>query len=244
MIKPAGSLCNLDCSYCYYLDKADIYGGREPRMSLGMLEDYIRKYIEANDVKDVTFNWHGGEPMVMGLDFYRKAVELELKYAGNKNIHNTIQTNGTLMTYEWADFFRNNGFLVGISVDGPKDIHDRFRKDKGGAPTFDKVMRGLEILYRHGVQYNTMTTISRAGEGRGLEVYNFLKSVGSHYMQFMPVVEHVVYPAGPSGRPDKKARPHIVSPSEKDACIAPWSVNAIAYGKYLCQIFDHWVRND
>ncbi len=244
MIKPAGSLCNLDCSYCYYLDKAEIYGGREPRMSLAMLETYIREYIAANDVQDVTFNWHGGEPMVMGLDFYRKAVELEMKYAGNKIVHNTIQTNGTLMTPEWADFLRDNGFLVGISIDGPKDIHDRFRKDKGGAPTFDKVMRGLEMLYMHGVQYNTMTTISKAGEGRGLEVYKFLKSVGSRYMQFMPVVEHVVYPQNASGRPDKKARPHIVSPTASGACIAPWSVNPIAYGKYLCQIFDYWVCND
>lgn len=244
MIKPAGSLCNLDCSYCYYLDKAEIYGGREPRMSLEMLETYIREYIAANDVSDVTFNWHGGEPLVMGLDFYRKAVELEAKYAGNKIVHNTIQTNGTLLTPEWADFLRANDFLVGISLDGPKDIHDRFRKDKGGAPTFDKVMRGLEMLYRHGVRYNTMTTISKAGEGRGLEVYNFLKSVGSQYMQFMPVVEHVVYPQGPSGKPDRKARPHIVSPKAAGACIAPWSVNPIAYGKYLCQIFDYWVRND
>ena len=179
MIKPAGSLCNLDCSYCYYLDKADIYGGREPRMSLEMLETYIREYIAANDVSDVTFNWHGGEPLVMGLDFYRKAVELELKYAAGKNVHNTIQTNGTLLTPEWASFLRENRFLVGISIDGPKDIHDRFRKDKGGAPTFDKVMRGLELLYRSGVEYNTMTTVSRAGEGRGEEVYRFLRSAAA-----------------------------------------------------------------
>ncbi len=244
MIKPAGSLCNLDCSYCYYLDKADIYGGREPRMSLEMLETYIREYIAANDVPDVTFNWHGGEPLVMGLDFYRKAVELELKYAAGKNIHNTIQTNGTLLTPEWASFLRENGFLVGISIDGPKDIHDRFRKDKGGAPTFDKVMHGLELLYRSGVEYNTMTTVSRAGEGRGEEVYRFLKSVGSRYMQFMPVVEHVRYPLKPSGKPDRQARPHIVSPSAEGACIAPWSVSPFAYGKYMCQIFDHWVCND
>ena len=188
MIKPAGSLCNLDCHYCYYLDKSDIYGGREPKMSIDMLETLVREYIAANDVPEVTFNWHGGEPLVLGLDFYRKAVEFEQKYAAGKIIHNTLQTNGTLITQEWASFFRQHDFLIGISIDGPQDIHDRFRKDKGGAPTFDKVMRGLSILYRTGVKYNTMSTINKASEGRGLEVYQFLKSLGTKYMQFMPVV--------------------------------------------------------
>lgn len=244
MIKPAGSLCNLDCHYCYYLDKAEIYGGREPRMSLEMLETVIREYIRANDVPEVTFNWHGGEPLVLGLDFYRKAIELEQKYAGDKIIHNTLQTNGTLITHEWASFFRDNSFLVGISLDGPKDIHDRYRKDKGGAPTFDKVMRGLEILYRQGVEYNTMTTVNKASEGRGLEVYRFLKSVGSRYMQFMPVVEHIKYPVNAAGKEIKGARPFIVDPAEEGAKIAPWSVSAIAYGRYLCDIFDYWVCND
>ena len=125
MIKSAGSLCNLDCQYCYYLDKAEIYGGREPRMSEAMLEKVIKEYIDANEVPEVTFNWHGGEPLVIGLDFYRKAIEFEKKHAGNKVIHNTIQTNGTLINREWAKFFRENDFLVGISLDGPKDIHDR-----------------------------------------------------------------------------------------------------------------------
>ena len=199
MIKPAGSLCNLDCHYCYYLDKAEIYGGREPRMTLDMLEVCVREYIRANDVQEVTFNWHGGEPLVMGIDFYKKAIELQQKYAGEKLIHNTLQTNGTLLTQEWASFLRDNDFLVGISIDGPEDIHNKYRKDKGGAPTFDKVMRGLNILYRSNVQYNTMTTINKASEGRGLEVYSFLKSVGSKYMQFMPVVEHVKYPVNASG---------------------------------------------
>ena len=194
MIKPAGSLCNLDCHYCYYLDKAEIYGGREPRMSLDMLEVLVREYIAANDVPEVTFNWHGGEPLVMGLDFYKKAVELEHRYSAGKIIHNTLQTNGTLLTPEWASFLKDNDFLVGISIDGPQDIHDKYRKDKGGAPTFDKVIRGIGLLYRYGVQYNTMSTVNKASEGRGLEVYSFLKSLGSRYMQFMPVVEHIRYP--------------------------------------------------
>ena len=244
MIKPAGSLCNLDCRYCYYLDKADIYGGVEPRMSLQMLETCVREYIQANDVPEVTFNWHGGEPLVMGLDFYRKAVALEQKYAGDKTIRNTIQTNGTLIDQNWASFFRDNGFLVGISIDGPADLHDRYRRDKGGAPTFDKVLRGISLLYRNNVEFNTMTTVNKTSEGRGLEVYSFLKSIGSRYMQFMPVVEHVKYPFGANGKPVKGARPYIVSPQEEGASIAPWSVDALAFGKFLTDIFDSWVLSD
>lgn len=244
MIKPAGSLCNLDCHYCYYLDKAEIYGGYEPRMSLDMLETCIREYIAANDVPEVTFNWHGGEPLVMGLDFYRKAVELERKYAGDKIIHNTLQTNGTLLNYDIASFFRDNDFLVGVSIDGPRDIHDKYRKDKGGAPTFDKVLRGIETLYRTGTQFNTMTTVNKASEGRGMEVYDFLKSVGSRYMQFMPVLEHIKYPVGSNGKPRKGARPYIVEPSTEGAEIAVWSVSSMAFGKFMCDIFDYWVRND
>lgn len=231
MIKPAGSLCNLGCHYCYYLDKADIYGGKQPRMTLETLEKLTREYIAANDVPEVTFNWHGGEPLVMGLDFYRKAVELQSRYAEGKIIHNTLQTNGTLITEEAADFFRLNNFLIGISIDGPADIHDKYRKDKGGLPTFDKVMRGLDLLRQRGVEFNTMSTINKASEGRGLEVYQFLKHIGSRYMQFMPVVEHV-------------RQSVIVDPYEKDAEIAPWSVSSQGFGRFMCEIFDYWVRND
>lgn len=244
MLKPAGSLCNLDCHYCYYLDKAEIYGGHEPRMDFETLEIVIREYIEANDVEDVTFNWHGGEPLILGIDFYRKALELEKKYGEGKRVHNTIQTNGTLVNRDWAKFFRDNEFLVGISLDGPADIHDRYRKDKGNAPTFDKVVRGLDIMRNEGVEFNTMSTVNKASEGRGLEVYQFLKSLGSRYMQFMPVVEHVKWPVDASGNPKKGARPFIVDPYEEGAKISPWSVGDIAFGKFLCDIFDYWVRND
>ena len=175
MLKPAGSLCNLDCHYCYYLDKAEIYGGREPRMSLDMLETVVSEYIRANDVPEVTFNWHGGEPLILGLDFYRKALEFEQQYADGKIIHNTLQTNGTLLTEEWAGFLARGGFLVGISLDGPAAVHDRYRKDKGGAPTFEKVMRGLRLLQRAGVEFNTMSTVNKASEGRGREVYRFFR---------------------------------------------------------------------
>ena len=231
MLKPAGSLCNLGCAYCYYLDKADIYGGHEPRMSEEMLETVIREYIAANDVPEVTFNWHGGEPLVLGLDFYRKAMELERKYADGKTVFNTLQTNGTLLTPEWADFLRENRFLVGISIDGPRDVHDKYRKDKGGAPTFDRVLKGLTLLREHGVEFNTMSTVNNVSEGRGLEVYRFLQSIGSRYMQFMPVVEHV-----------KDRR--IVPPSTEGARLAPWSVSSMGFGRFMVDIFDYWVRND
>ncbi len=244
MLKPAGSLCNLDCNYCYYLDKADIYGGREPRMTEEMLEEVVREYITANDVPEVTFNWHGGEPLVLGIDFYKKAIEFEQKYAGGKIIHNTIQTNGTLLNREWTSLFRKHNFLVGISIDGPQDIHDRYRKDKGRNPTFDKVIRGIGLLYSAGVEFNTMSTVNKASEGRGLEVYQFLKSIGSHYMQFMPVLEHVKYPLDKNGKPVKGARPFIVDPHESGAQIAPWSVSDVGFGKFMCDIFDYWVRND
>lgn len=244
MIKPAGSLCNLDCHYCYYLDKSEIYGGKEPRMSYEMLETVIKEYIKANEVPEVTFNWHGGEPLILGLNFYSKVVKLEQQYADGKIIHNTIQTNGTLLSREWADFLASNNFLTGISLDGPPEIHDKYRKDKGGIPTFDKVMRGIYLLKSSGAQFNTMSTINKASAGKGLEVYEFLKSIGSAYMQFMPVVEHVKYPVDSNGKKLKRNRPYIVNPSMSGAELAPWSISDIDFGRFMCDIFNYWVLND
>lgn len=231
MIKPVGSLCNLKCHYCYYLDKAEIYGGKEPRMSEQMLEHFIKEYIAANDVRDVFFNWHGGEPLLAGLDFYRKAMAFQKKYADGKHIHNTLQTNATLITCEWAEFFRANNFLIGVSLDGPQNVHDRYRGGKGGASVFDRVIKGIMELYRAGVQYNVMATVNRQSEGRGLEIYQFLKSAGTRFIQFMPVLEHT-----------KDGL--IVDPQVQGARIAPWSVSPEGYGRFLCDIFDYWVSND
>lgn len=231
MIKPVGSLCNLKCHYCYYLDKAEIYGGKEPRMSEQMLEHFIKEYIAATDVRDVFFNWHGGEPLLAGLDFYRKAMAFQKKYADGKHIHNTLQTNATLITREWADFFRANNFLIGVSLDGPQNVHDRYRGGKGGASVFGRVIKGIMELYRAGVQYNVMATVNRQSEGRGLEIYQFLKSAGTRFIQFMPVLEHT-----------KDGL--IVDPQVQGARIAPWSVSPEGYGRFLCDIFDYWVRND
>lgn len=243
MIKPGGSLCNLDCKYCYYLDKAELYGGREPRMNENTLELLIRNYIESCDIPEVTFNWHGGEPLIMGLDFYKKAVELEYKYANGKIIHNTLQTNGTLITPEWAEFFAKNEFLVGISIDGPEHIHDRYRSSKAGEPSFYKVMSGLRNLLYCGAEFNTLTAVSKASDGCGLEVYQFLKSIGSRYMQFLPVVEKVKYKAK-NNKIDKSSRPTIVNPDAPSDGIGNWSISDIGYGKFLCDIFDYWVKND
>ena len=227
-----GSLCNLNCAFCYYLDKADIYG-EEHRMSLDTLEKCIKEYLEINDAEEITFDWHGGEPLLLGLEYFETIAKLQNKYKGRKKILNTIQTNATLINADFASFFRENDFLVGVSIDGPQYIHDKYRKDKGAFPTFDKVLRGIELLHRYGVEFNTLTTINKASEGKGLEVYDFMKKIGSHYMQFMPVVEYV----------NAKTN-RITSPDDENCKLAPWSVNPVKYGEFMCEIFDFWVRND
>ena len=237
MIKPIGSLCNLDCSYCYYLDKAELYGRRQPKMNYELLEEFIRQYIEANDIPVVTFGWHGGEPLLAGLDYYRKAVEFQQKYKGDKKIDNNIQTNGTLLNREWCEFFRENNFLVGVSIDGPKDIHDAYRLDKGGKPTFDKIVENIEMMSLYGVEYNTLSTVNKKCEGRGAEVYRFMKSIGSHYMQFLPVVEHIVDVPGSN-------RPVIVPPGHPGSRLAEWSVSPEGFGRFMCDVFDEWVMSD
>ncbi len=235
MIKPVGSLCNLDCEYCYYLGKADLYGGHQPKMSDELLERYISQYIEAVQVPTVTFCWHGGEPLLAGIDFYEKAVALQKRYQGNKQIENSLQTNGLLINPDWCDFFRENNFLIGLSIDGPQDIHDAYRRDRGGHPTFDRVMRGLEMMATRGVEYNTLSTINNRCAGQGKRVYQFMRSI-SRYMQFLPVVEHTV--TTPSGRAA------IVPPSTEGSKVAPWSITPKAFGKFMTDIFDEWVIND
>ena len=237
MVKPAGSTCNLDCTYCYYLDKALRYGGKQAVMSDDLLREYIRQYITANAVDTVTFCWHGGEPLLLGLDFYRKAMAFQKEFASGKRILNTLQTNATLIDDDWCKFFRMNDFLVGVSLDGPKDIHDGFRLDKQGRPTWERVMASVDMLKRYGVEFNTLSVVNSRCEGRGKEIYNFFKSIGSHYMQFLPAVEHVV------DREDYR-RPVIVSPETEGARLAPWSVSPKGYGDFLCDIFDEWVVSD
>lgn len=192
MVKPVGAKCNLDCHYCYYLDKSEIYEDHMPMMSLELLEEFVAQYIEGNDVPEVTFCWHGGEPLLAGLDFYERAMEYQDKYKGDKKILNTLQTNGILVDEKWCEFFAKHQFLIGLSIDGPKDIHDANRVNKGGKPSFDRVMKSVELMKKHGVEFNTLSVVSKYSEGRGAEIYEFMKSIGSHYMQFLPAVEHVV----------------------------------------------------
>ena len=206
MLKPSGSTCNLDCHYCYYLDKAEQYGGRQALMSDELLESYIRQFIAANEGDEVLFCWHGGEPLLAGKEYFRRAIEYQQRYAEGKQISNTIQTNGTLLDREWCELFAENNFLVGISLDGPEDIHDAFRRTKGGAPTFSRVMQGVRLMQEMGVEYNTLSVVNALCEGRGGEIYRFFRDeVGSRYMQFLPAVEHVIEREG--------RRPLIVSPS-------------------------------
>lgn len=237
MAKPVGSLCNLDCHYCYYLDKAGLYGGVQPTMSDEVLEIYIRQYIEGNDSPVIEFSWHGGEPLIAGIDFYRRAVRLQRKYADGKTVTNNIQTNGLLVTEEWCRFFRENDFLVGISIDGPRDIHNPFRVDRAGLPTFDRVIAAIETMAENSVEFNTLTTVNRLSEGRGAEVYGFLKRLGSRYMQFLPVVEYVRDIPGHS-------RPLIVPPRSDGAHLARWSVSPEGYGRFMNDVFDQWVVRD
>ena len=235
MVKPIGSACNLDCCYCYYRDKGEIYGGNMPRMSDELLETYIKQYIEGVSQNNVTFCWHGGEPLLAGLPFFRKAMELQAKYAGGKVIENTLQTNGLLLDEEWCSLFRDNNFLVGLSLDGPEDIHDAFRKDCGGFPTFAKVMKAAETMNRCGVEFNILSTVNARSEGRGAEVYKFLGTINP-YLQFLPVVEYVKMREG--------KRPLIVSPDDETAVPAPWSVTSKGYGQFMCDVFDEWVKFD
>ena len=235
MVKPIGSACNLDCCYCYYRDKGEIYGGTMPRMSDELLETYIKQYIEGVSQDNVTFCWHGGEPLLAGLPFFRKAMELQAKYAGGKVIENTLQTNGLLLNEEWCSLFKENNFLVGLSLDGPEEIHDAFRKDCGGFPTFSKVMKAAEMMNRCGVEFNILSTVNARSEGRGVEVYKFLSGINP-YLQFLPVVEYVKMREG--------KRPLIVSPDDETAVPAPWSVTAKGYGQFMCDVFDEWVKFD
>ena len=238
MLKPAGSACNLDCHYCYYLDKAVQYGGRQAVMDDQLLELCIKQYIRANEVDTVQFCWHGGEPLLLGLDFYRRAMELQRRYADGKRIENTLQTNGTLVDEAWCDLFAANNFLVGLSLDGPGDIHDAFRLTRGGKPTFERVMRTVGMFGRSGVEFNTLSVVNRCCEGRGGEIYRFFRDeVHSRFMQFLPAVEHVV------GKPGHH-RPLIVPPGHEGARLAGWSVSAEGYGRFLCDVFDEWVVSD
>jgi uncharacterized protein len=239
LAKPIGPICNLDCKYCFYLEKEALYPQTSKwAMREDVLESYIRQYIDAHDTPVVNFAWQGGEPTLLGVEYFRRLVEFQKKYADGKRIHNSFQTNGVLLNDEWAGLFKENDFLVGLSIDGPRELHDKYRLDKGGQPTFDHVMRGLETLKRNGVDFNTLTTVHRANANFPLEIYRFLKDNGSAHMQFIPIVERIAHEVTRDGLQ------LIAADFDGAARVAPWTVEPRQFGRFLCTIFDEWVRKD
>jgi uncharacterized protein len=240
MAKPHGPICNLDCTYCFYLEKENLYAksGRDFRMSDAVLESYIRQFIQVQPGHQVSFAWQGGEPTLLGISYFERAVELQKKHANGKTIDNAFQTNGTLLDDAWGEFLARNRFLVGISIDGPEDIHDAYRVDKGGQPTLARVLRGLGILKKHGVEFNTLTVINRKNSYRPRDVYRFLKEIGSQYLQFIPIVEQV------AEEPDANGLVLIKPFSRQKASVSDWSVEPLQFGKFLTGVFDEWVSSD
>lgn len=237
MLKPAGAHCNLACKYCYYLEKNKLYPTAQRHlMSDEMLEQFTREYIEAQTMNQVLFTWHGGEPLLRSIDFYRKALSLQQKYAGGRRIDNVIQTNGTLLTDEWCEFFAQNHWLVGISIDGPQPDHDHYRLTAAGKPSWKKVMQGIKLLKKHGVEWNAMAVVNAYNANHPLEFYRFFKENGCQFLQFTPIVERL------TRHEDSRT---LASLADKDeVSLSEASVTPEQWGYFLSAIFDEWVRKD
>ena len=251
MVKPTGSLCNLDCTYCYYLSKQELLGRPEQwRISDDMLETFIRQYFEGQNHKEVVFSWQGGEPTLLGLDFFRKAVELEKKYCPpHVRCENDLQTNGTNLDHEWCEFLHEENFLVGLSIDGPKKLHDAYRRDKSGQGSFDRVLRSARLLTKHKVNFATLSCVNRLTAKHPLEVYRFLRDeIGSTRMQFIPIVEPVGFRQVAPHRWDQRLMPALGAPEARPgnpgSVVEKWSVDPDDWGDFLCRVFDEWSRKD
>ena len=237
MLKPAGAHCNLACKYCYYLEKNKLYPTAQRHlMSDEMLEQFTREYIEVQTMNQVLFTWHGGEPLLRSIDFYRKALSLQQKYAGGRRIDNVIQTNGTLLTDEWCEFFAQNHWLVGISIDGPQPYHDHYRLTAAGKPSWQKVMQGIKLLKKHGVEWNAMAVVNAYNVNHPLEFYRFFKENGCQFLQFTPIVERQ------TRHEDGRTLASLADKNEIPQSEA--SVTPEQWGYFLCAIFDKWVRKD
>ena len=237
MLKPAGAHCNLACKYCYYLEKNNLYQNT-PRhlMSDEMLEQFTREYIEAQTMPQVLFTWHGGEPLMRSIDFYKKALALQKKYANGKQIDNVIQTNGTLLTDEWCEFFAQNHWLVGISIDGPQEYHDHYRVTPAGKPSWEKVMQGISLLKKHRVEWNAMAVVNAYNAEHPLEFYHFFRDNGCQYLQFTPIVERLTE--------HEDGRTLASLADDREIPLTDTSVTPQQWGNFLCTIFDDWVRHD
>ena len=237
MLKPAGAHCNLACKYCYYLEKNNLYqNSHRHLMSDEMLEQFTREYIEAQTMPQVLFTWHGGEPLMRSIDFYKKALALQKKYANGKQIDNVIQTNGTLLTDEWCEFFAQNHWLVGISIDGPQEYHDHYRVTPAGKPSWEKVMQGINLLKKHRVEWNAMAVVNAYNAEHPLEFYHFFRDNGCQYLQFTPIVERLTE--------HEDGRTLASLADDREIPLADASVTPQQWGNFLCTIFDDWVRHD
>ena len=235
MVKPLGSACNLRCDYCYYLEKQHLYANEGRQMlSDELLERFIREYIESQTTPEVLFTWHGGEPLVRPLAFYEKVVRLQQRYARGRRIANSLQTNGTLINDDWARFFHDQGWLIGVSLDGPEAYHDAFRRTRGGGPSFRNVIRGIDILNRHAVEWNALAVANRLNGDHPLSFYRFFKNIGCQYIQVTPVVERLAH------HDDGRQLASLVDEGQ----LAPFSIRPKQWGNFLCTIFDEWVRHD
>ena len=237
MLKPAGAHCNLACKYCYYLEKNNLYqNSHRHLMTDEMLEQFTREYIEAQTMPQVLFTWHGGEPLMRSIDFYKKALALQKKYAHGKQIDNVIQTNGTLLTDEWCEFFAQNHWLVGISIDGPQEYHDHYRVTPAGKPSWEKVMQGIQLLKKHRVEWNAMAVVNAYNAEHPLEFYHFFRNNGCQYLQFTPIVERLTE--------HEDGRTLASLADDREIPLADASVTPQQWGNFLCTIFDDWVRHD
>lgn len=233
MAKPAGPACNLTCEYCYYLEKSKLFvDPRHTFMTDDMLETFIRNYIEAQTMDEVQFTWHGGEAMMRNLDFYRKAMRLQQYYGRDKKIYNSLQTNGTLLNDEWCRFLRQNGWLVGISIDGPQEFHDEYRRNRAGKASFAQTMRGINLLKRHGVEWNALAVVNDYNADYPDEFYEFFNDIGCQYLQFTPVVER------------KKADGMLSAGTDPEGSVTDFSVRPEQWGLFLCRVFDIWRKRD
>lgn len=238
MAKPAGARCNLACRYCYYLEKGDYYASSSegPFMTDATLERYIQEYIQTQTSREINFTWHGGEPLMRPLDFYRKAVALQTRYGSGRQIANCLQTNGLLLNDDWCRFLHDEGWLVGLSIDGTQTMHDAYRQGRNGAPSWERVMRAVEMLERHHVEWNAMATVHQANAEQPLEFYSFFRNtLGCRYLQFTPVVERLL---------QEGEKTWLAQVGDEDCRLAPYSVLPHQWGNFLCAIFDEWVRHD